>query len=188
MKQFTGTVKTPAPAGTAKDYPVAPDITKTQVESLNTLLSKINKPDGSPVVNYDELLKLTTLQNAENDALLSLEDRYFIYEIINMVDKLSFPDAYKFLLNEIENNKTLPINYLRRKILFDSPLLEPAKNRMELDMEIFRDTIDVTVGAVDCKKCGSSETMATEKQQRSADEPMTIKVTCLQCKHHWTAQ
>tara|TARA_B110000495_G_scaffold203717_1_gene229022 strand:- start:87 stop:620 length:534 start_codon:yes stop_codon:yes gene_type:complete len=36
-----------------------------------------------------------------------------------------------------------------------------------------------------CRKCGSRETSYYEVQTRSADEPMTQFITCLQCSNRW---
>lgn len=36
-----------------------------------------------------------------------------------------------------------------------------------------------------CKRCHSDETISTEMQTRSADEPMTIFIQCVKCKNRW---
>ena len=36
-----------------------------------------------------------------------------------------------------------------------------------------------------CKKCGSQKCDYEQKQTRSADEPMTVFVTCLNCDNRW---
>ena len=36
-----------------------------------------------------------------------------------------------------------------------------------------------------CKKCHKRECTYYEMQTRSADEPMTIFITCLNCGKHW---
>lgn len=40
-------------------------------------------------------------------------------------------------------------------------------------------------GMYRCKKCGSKQTVAEQKQTRSADEPMTTFVKCLNCNNGW---
>ena len=39
--------------------------------------------------------------------------------------------------------------------------------------------------AFKCRKCGSRSTSYYEVQTRSADEPMTQFITCLDCNNHW---
>ena len=43
----------------------------------------------------------------------------------------------------------------------------------------------VTNGVYKCRKCGGSKTTQQEMQTRSADEPMTIFITCLDCDNQW---
>ena len=40
-------------------------------------------------------------------------------------------------------------------------------------------------GAKKCRKCGSRSTSYYEVQTRSADEPMTQFITCLDCNNRW---
>jgi transcription elongation factor S-II len=36
-----------------------------------------------------------------------------------------------------------------------------------------------------CRRCGSRSCNYYEMQTRSADEPMTQFITCLDCNNHW---
>ena len=44
---------------------------------------------------------------------------------------------------------------------------------------------EVTEGVYKCRNCGGKKTIQHEQQTRSADEPMTIFITCLNCKNVW---
>ena len=43
----------------------------------------------------------------------------------------------------------------------------------------------VVQGMFECGRCKSTKTTYTQKQTRSADEPMTTFVTCSNCKNRW---
>ena len=43
----------------------------------------------------------------------------------------------------------------------------------------------VTEGVYKCGKCGCKKTTQYEQQTRSADEPMTLFITCKNCKNTW---
>jgi len=43
----------------------------------------------------------------------------------------------------------------------------------------------VTEGVYKCSNCGGRKTIQHEQQTRSADEPMTLFITCLNCKKTW---
>lgn len=43
----------------------------------------------------------------------------------------------------------------------------------------------VTSGVYKCKKCGGDKTTQSEMQTRSADEPMTVFIHCVDCGNSW---
>lgn len=43
----------------------------------------------------------------------------------------------------------------------------------------------ITEGLYTCKNCGCKKTQQYEQQTRSADEPMTLFITCVNCKTTW---
>jgi len=44
---------------------------------------------------------------------------------------------------------------------------------------------EVTEGVYKCRVCGGKKTIQHEQQTRSADEPMTLFITCVNCKNTW---
>mgnify|MGYP003345610809 CR=1 FL=1 len=64
---------------------------------------------------------------------------------------------------------------------------ELAKNiQKELDIEKHKAKMDEEYeGIFKCRKCGSKKTTYYQLQTRSADEPMTTYVTCIECDNHW---
>jgi len=55
--------------------------------------------------------------------------------------------------------------------------------REKIDFKINLD--DCADGMYQCRKCKKWKTTFTEVQTRSADEPMTVFLTCLTCHHRW---
>jgi transcription elongation factor S-II len=53
--------------------------------------------------------------------------------------------------------------------------------KMKRDANKFTDNIRASTDMFTCKKCKSKRTTYYELQTRSADEPATIFVTCLDC-------
>lgn len=45
--------------------------------------------------------------------------------------------------------------------------------------------LKVNEGSYTCRKCGGKKTTHQEMQTRSADEPMTIFITCVTCGNQW---
>jgi transcription elongation factor S-II len=59
--------------------------------------------------------------------------------------------------------------------------------KMKRDASKFNDNIQASTNMYTCKKCRSTRCTYYEMQTRSADEPATIFVTCLDCGKHWRA-
>ena len=78
-------------------------------------------------------------------------------ELVNMSTQELFPEHWKHLIDE---------KYRKNKVLYET--------KKEAMTDQFK-----------CKKCGSRETCYYEMQTRSADEPMTIFITCLNCGNRW---
>ena len=187
MKKFTGTVQTTTNISTMGPPITAPAIPHIKTQSISTILGSIQKSDGTPLVNNNQAISLGALKFKSGEPVLSLTYRYFVYEVINMLNELDFVIVYNYLAADWEKVFGSSSS-LRKKILFMNPLMNPAREKLDLYMEIFRNRVDVSKGAINCKRCGAEETISIESQTRSADEPMTIRCTCLQCNYKWTAQ
>lgn len=105
---------------------------------------------------YSNLSKNNYIKN--NRLLLRLKNREFTPEqLVQMTPQELFPENWKELIDE---------KYRRDKILYET--------KKEAMTDQFK-----------CSKCHSRETCYFEMQTRSADEPMTIFITCLNCGKRW---
>lgn len=63
---------------------------------------------------------------------------------------------------------------------------EPIKKKVDLMRDAMKiSSDDDNEGIYVCKKCKSKNTSFVTLQTRSADEPMTIYITCHNCDNHW---
>lgn len=62
---------------------------------------------------------------------------------------------------------------------------EYIERKMKRDMSMASSKIEASTDLFTCKKCKSTRCTYYELQTRSADEPMTIFVTCLDCGKHF---
>jgi len=148
-------------------------------ESVSSVLKKLD------ILTNEQIKNLTGLKFSNGENILNLEDRNFLYEIVWLIKEKGYDIAYNFLSADWE--KVLGSHNIRKKMLFENPLMEPAKDKFYLDMNIYKTRVEVEAGEK-CRKCGSTETISLTKQTRSADEAATIKITCINCKFRWTAQ
>ena len=147
-----------------------------QLETINTLLNRI-QISGEPLLTQQQVFDLTSLKLHSGQPLLALEDRYFVYEVVGLVQKIKFDSAYQFLTSQVWMTS--------KECLFAFPTLDKAKDKMRVDASILRNKSIAAKGLFTCRRCGSKETISAQTQTRSADEPMTIKVTCIQCGKTW---
>lgn len=78
-------------------------------------------------------------------------------QLVNMSIQETFPEHWKQLIDDKDR---------KNKVLYET--------KKEAMTDQFK-----------CRKCGSRETCYYEMQTRSADEPMTIFITCLNCGNRW---
>ena len=145
--------------------------------TINSVLEKY--------VTEQEAKNLTELKFENGENKLSMKHPYFTYEIAWLLRETGYEKTYNFLSTNWE--EVLGSEDIRNKMLFENPLMSPAKDKFIKDMNIYKEKITVEAGEK-CKKCGSTETISVTKQTRSADEAATIKITCLSCKFRWSAQ
>ena len=158
---------------------------KFSVKSVASILTSLKKEDGNPLVTSEEAKNLYSLNFQNGDSVLTMEEKWFVYEITWLLNKVGYDKTYNYLSADWE--KVLGSTNIRKKMLFENPLMAGTREKFLLDMEIYKTKVEVEAGET-CKKCGSDSTISISSQMRSADEAATIKVTCLQCGYRWTAQ
>lgn len=62
---------------------------------------------------------------------------------------------------------------------------ERIERKIKLDQSLFQTNIEASTDMFTCKKCKSKRCTFYEMQTRSADEPATIFITCLDCGKSW---
>jgi len=158
---------------------------KVNTKDIVDILTSIKKEDDSTLITKTEAKNLTSLTFKNNEPILSLQDKNFLYEIIWMLAKIEYTQVYNFLSTDWE--KVFGSHNIRKKMLFENPLLSSTRDQFEIYMDIFKTKIEVSAGEK-CKRCKSDNTISITAQTRSADEAATIKIQCLACSFKWTAQ
>ena len=88
---------------------------------------------------------------------------------------------YGYILEYI-NNEEIKQKLLNKEIKSkDIAFINPYETKEEEVVSID----NVADGVFKCRKCGSRKTTYYSLQTRSADEPMTNFITCINCKNRW---
>ena len=93
------------------------------------------------------------------------------------------------LLEQIKNNEITPqsLAFMTHQELNPEHWHKLIEKKMKRDASKFTDNAQASTDMFTCKKCRSKRCTYYELQTRSADEPATIFVTCLDCGKHWRA-
>ena len=168
--------------------PDLPKLEKTKSTGNNkvvvsTLLAI--KKNGKSILTNDQARELSSLKFRDGEYRLTLEDRNFVYEIVWLLKEVGYEKAYNFLSADWE--KVLGSHNIRKRMLFENPLLDRARDKFILDMDIFKTQVQVEAGEK-CRKCGSEETISVTQFLKRLDEPPIISHVCMFCGNKWKSQ
>ena len=91
------------------------------------------------------------------------------------------------LLMQLKNKEVLPqqFAYMTHQEMDSSHWRELLEQKMKRDANKYTTNIQASTDMFTCKKCKSKRCTYYELQTRSADEPATIFITCLDCGKNW---
>ncbi len=150
-------------------------------EDLHQTLGGLRDQHGADLLSQKQITQLDsiTLSNGRKFFSLDADSRGSVYQIVSQIYAWGFDAVYTAITSQSWDS--------REQFYFsDSPGMGFSRQKARIDAEIYKNKVEVAKGAFKCRKCGSEETVAVEKQIRAADEPSTIKVTCIHCNNKWT--
>ena len=77
------------------------------------------------------------------------------------------------------------IAYMKPENIFPERWADILDAKMKKDMHVFEAKPVAMTDEFKCGKCKNKSCVYQELQVRSADEPMTLFITCLNCGHKW---
>jgi len=133
----------------------------------------------------DESDQLQIAKNWRNPRFVSLYEDKARSVILNL-DPNSYVGNHR-LIQRMKENEFSPheIAYMKPQNIFPEKWESVLDARMKKDMHIFEEKPVSMTQEFKCGKCKKRECVYQELQVRSADEPMTIFITCLNCGHKW---
>ena len=93
----------------------------------------------------------------------------------------------EYLLHQIKTNEITPktLAFMTHQELNPEHWKEFIDKKIKRDASKYSMNIEASTDMFTCKKCKSKKCTYYELQTRSADEPMTIFVSCLDCGAHF---
>ena len=185
--------------------------TNVQKKLLGSLLHQfsINIPVERSEMNHLEPHCDHSLQKRAKEKLVSnLEKAIFNYAIKEatsrkIIKKWENPhfvqlyiDRLRSIFNNLSNSEIVAqlnsgelsvqtLAFMTHQEMKPERWAELITKKIKRDASRFDTNIEASTDMYKCKKCHSKKCTYYEMQTRSADEPATIFVTCLDCGKHW---
>ena len=118
-------------------------------------------------------------------------DSPYVNRILEIIHNIKDENNLEFRENIIngiitsDDLCTMNANEMLNKAKKDEIKKEIEKKVDEVRSDWIEKHGEVTEGVYRCRNCGGKRTIQHEQQTRSADEPMTLFITCVDCKNTW---
>jgi len=133
------------------------------------------------------------LKEANDKKVIKKWDNPFFVQIYNdhlrsIYNNLKYDYANgKRLIKMVESGeiKSQDIAFMTHQELNPAKWEKLIKEKSIRDKNKFEQKVEASTDTFTCRKCRSKECTYFQMQTRSADEPMTIFVTCIKCENRW---
>lgn len=157
------------------------NIQKKMFELIGEQNEKISINLEKAIYNYaiKEATQKKIIKKWENPYFKQL----YIDRLRTIINNLKNPDILQQLKSEDIKPNTLA--FMTHQEMNPQRWASLLQQKIKRDASKFNVNIEASTDMFTCKKCKSKKCTYYELQTRSADEPATIFITCLDCGKHW---
>lgn len=166
--------------------PLEPEQFRTNIRSR--LYEKIGQPYLKIASNLEKAIFNYAIKEATQKKIIKKwENPYFkqlyVDRLRTIVNNLKHPD----IIQQLQTSELKPqvFAFMTHQEMNPSRWSSLIQQKMKRDASKFNTNIEASTDMFTCKKCRSKKCTYYELQTRSADEPATIFITCLDCGKHW---
>jgi transcription elongation factor S-II len=164
----------------------SPEIFRENIrKKLNSIL---NCSDPNVTINLEKGIFNYSIKEANNRKIVKKwENRAFTQIYIDKLRTIYMNLKNPDLLQQIKNAEitSQTVAFMTHQELNPERWNTLIDQKIKRDASKFTTNIQASTDMFTCKKCKSKKCTYYELQTRSADEPATIFVTCLDCGKHW---
>ena len=166
-------------------------ITNSQVfrENIQTKISGIlDVPDDSVSINLEKGVFNYALKEATRKKIVKKwENPQFTSIYIDRLRSIYMNLKNDVFLKQIQSGEidSKNVAFMTHQEFNPEKWRVLIEKKMKRDASKYDDNIQASTDMYTCRKCKSKRCTYYEMQTRSADEPATIFVTCLDCGKHW---
>jgi len=151
------------------------------------LVQKINN-ENKVASNLEKAIFNYAIKEATQRKIIKKwENPYFVQLYVDRLrtifQNLSNPE----ILSQLQSNELHPqtLAFMTHQEMNPERWKTLIQQKIKRDASKFDTNIEASTDMFTCKKCRSKKCTYYELQTRSADEPATIFITCLDCGKHW---
>lgn len=148
----------------------------------------LNVSDHSVSINLEKGIFNYALKEATRKKIVKKwENPHFVTIYIDRMRSIYMNLKNDTLLKQIQNGEIEPkhVAFMTHQEFNPDRWRVLIEKKMKRDASKYNDNIQASTNMYTCRKCKSTRCTYYEMQTRSADEPATIFVTCLDCGKHW---
>ena len=162
---------------------------KNSVEFRNNIRTKINEilKNEKNSTNLEKGIFNYSLKEADTKKIVKKWDnKYFVQIYIDRLRSI-YKNLNENIIHSINDGTIQPhlVAFMTHQELCPEKWSELIKAKSKRDQHIFETNLEAATDTFKCRKCKSNKCTYYLQQTRSADEPMTIFVTCIDCGQRW---
>lgn len=153
-------------------------------ENIRLKLKQILNDDDILSINLEKGIYNYAIKEANNRKIIKKwENPYFSQLYLDRTRSIYFNLKNKDLLNQVLNKEIAPqtLAFMTHQEMNPEHWKVLIEQKIKRDANKFTTNIQASTDMFTCKKCKSKRCTYFELQTRSADEPATIFITCLDC-------
>jgi len=156
-------------------------------ENIKNKLSKIIEDDTIATNVEKSIFNFTINESKLKKLVRKWESKEFVALYMDRLRSIYINLKNKNFLTQIKNKEITPqqLSKMTHQEFNPEHWKELIERKIKRDSSKYVMNIEASTDMYTCKKCKSKKCHYFEMQTRSADEPTTIFVTCLDCGKQW---
>lgn len=139
-------------------------------------------------INLEKGIYNYAIKESNNNKIIKKWDNpYFVQLYLDRLKSIFVNLKNEKLLDKIKTDEITPqtLAFMTHQEMNEDIWKELLDKKMKRDANKYTNNIQASTDMFTCRKCKSKRCTYYELQTRSADEPATIFVTCLECGKNW---
>jgi transcription elongation factor S-II len=163
---------------------------KSPTQFRRNIVTKLNAiiEDETKCINLEKGIYNSCIKEGKSRKIINKwENKQFetlyVSKLWTVMTNLKNPE----LVQQIKNNEILPQNiaFMTHQEMQPSQWKDMIERKIRRDESKYSTNLEASTDMFTCRKCKSKKCTYYELQTRSADEPATIFVSCLNCGKNW---